>query len=172
MAELKTQRLKLRRLNGNDYQNLRELESDPAVMRFTPHRFPLPDSRIQERLQSYLDLEEARAPLGIWAAELNDSGDFVGWFMLLNRHQPFAELGFMIVPRHWGKGLTTEAVDRLATYALDELKLPGLSAITDEDNLASAKVLVKSGFKFTDEYSEFDNVLGKNILLKRYELKR
>ncbi|UYL10465.1 GNAT family N-acetyltransferase [Bdellovibrio sp. SKB1291214] len=165
-------RLTLRRFNLNDFHNMRELEADPEVIRYSPHRYPLSDEKIKERLQLVIENEKSREPLGIWAAEITDTKDFVGWFMLLQRDQPYIELGFMIVRRQWGKGFTTEAVKRLTEYALDELKLPGLSAITDEDNHASANVLVKSGFKLIRQYTDFDKVWGKEIKINQYELKR
>jgi RimJ/RimL family protein N-acetyltransferase len=168
---MKTKRLILRRFNSNDYKNMHELESNPAVMCNSPHRFPLPDEKIQERLQATIEQEASRAPLGIWAAELSN-GDFVGWLMLLKRELPFVELGFMITPRHWGQGYTAEACQRLIQYALTELNHAGLSAITDAGNTQSIRVLEKSGFTQVKQYSEFDKILKKDILVNLFELTR
>lgn len=169
---MKTSRLNLRRLKLSDFANMRELESNPAVMCNSPHRFPLSDEKIQERLQAMIDNEASRAPLGIWAAELADGSDFVGWLMLLKRDLPFVELGFMIVQRHWGQGYTAEACQRLIQLALAELNYPGLSAVTDAENNQSIRVLEKSGFTFVKQYPQFDKVLQKEVLLNLYELTR
>ncbi|QLY26951.1 GNAT family N-acetyltransferase [Bdellovibrio sp. KM01] len=169
---MKTPRLNLRRFNLNDFANMRELEANPDVMCNSPHRFPLTDERIQERLQAMINNEPSRAPLGIWAAELTEGSDFVGWFMLLQRDLPFVELGFMIVQRHWGQGYTAEACQRLIHLALVELNYPGLSAVTDAENNQSIRVLQKSGFGFVKQYSQFDKVLQKDVLLNLYELTR
>ena len=147
MKGMESSRLRLRRFNSSDFQNLRELESDPEVMKFTSLRTPLSEEQTATRLKTLLEKEAERAPLGVWALELKEGLDFVGWFMLLKTKSEVPELGFMIVHRHWGKGYTTEACLLLVDYGLSALSFPKLTAVTDPTNESSQKVLRKVGFR-------------------------
>lgn len=170
MIEL--ERLRLRRFNLSDLQNMIELESDPDVMKFTPSRVPFSAERSKERLQDLISKEASHGDLGAWAAEFKDSGDFLGFFMLLNRELEFTELGFMIVKRHWGKGLTAEAAKGLVDYGFNQLKLPGISAATTQDNFASKKVLAKVGFVFDKQISISDKILHRETNLDVFVIRK
>ncbi len=56
-----------------------------------------------------------------------------------------AELGYVLARPAWGQGYMTEAVQTLAHLALHEIPVARVSAVCDVDNLASARVLEKSG---------------------------
>ncbi|MDF1848241.1 MAG: GNAT family protein [Parvibaculaceae bacterium] len=56
-----------------------------------------------------------------------------------------AELGFVLHPAFWGKGLATEAAKALLTYGMSDLKLTHIWATCDARNLASVGVLEKIG---------------------------
>ncbi|MBC7370556.1 MAG: GNAT family N-acetyltransferase [Bdellovibrionaceae bacterium] len=83
MEKIQTKRTILRRFRHSDLNNMILLESDPDVMRFTPSRIPQGIEKTEARLKSLLEKEAAYAPLGVWAVELKDTADFVGWFMLI-----------------------------------------------------------------------------------------
>jgi len=56
-----------------------------------------------------------------------------------------AELGFVLHPASWGKGLATEAAVALLTRGMSELELNHIWATCDTRNLASVGVLEKIG---------------------------
>lgn len=94
MDELETQRTKLRRLRLDDLDNMVQLESDADIIKFTPSRFPLTREQSAVRLKSSIEKQKDLSPLGIWAAEIKTTGDFIGWFMLAKRKHEYPELGF------------------------------------------------------------------------------
>ncbi|MDF9829394.1 GNAT family N-acetyltransferase [Parabacteroides sp. PF5-6] len=57
-------------------------------------------------------------------------------------------LGYAIDEGHWGKGLTTEAVQALLRYGFEELRLDLISAYCYPHNERSKNVLKKSGFQY------------------------
>jgi [ribosomal protein S5]-alanine N-acetyltransferase len=61
-------------------------------------------------------------------------------------HRFTAELGYWLAEPFWGKGIMTEAVRALSEYALNELGFCRIFAEPYTTNLASARVLEKSGF--------------------------
>lgn len=143
---MQSNRLQFRRFNSSDLINLRALESDPEVMHFTSLGRALSEEQTITRLQSLLAKEQEREPLGVWAVELRDGRDFVGWFMLLKNNSETPELGFMIVKKHWGQGYATEACRVLIDYAFDIPGIQKLTATTDVANESSKRVLQKLGF--------------------------
>lgn len=162
---METLRTKLRRFKDTDLQNLIDLETNPEIMRFTPNRIPLSPQKIEERLRSIIEKEGERTPMGIWAAEEKQTGEFIGWFSLIVNKFEAPELGFMIVQKQWGKGFATEVAARLVKFGFTDLGLKSIVAVTDPDNMKSQKVLKKLGFVFLKNESSL-NVFELNALPK------
>ena len=98
MTILQSTRVILRPFNDSDLDNLRMLDTDPDIMKFTSAKFPQTMEQSKVRLERYSKMD------GVWAAELIDSKDFIGWFMLIPSDLEFPEIGFMIVKKYWGLG--------------------------------------------------------------------
>lgn len=145
--DLITNRTRLRRLNQNDFVNLRQLESDADVVRFTRIQTPRTESETRARLNEQIMRKDGPAPFGIWAVELKDTQEFIGWFMLLPKPERSAELGYMIVKAYWGQGYATEVSRCLVDTAIQSQNLASIQAVTNDENPASAKILIKIGFK-------------------------
>lgn len=150
MTDLHSSRTLLRPflLSEKDFENLRKLDSDPDIMKFTPAKVPQTQEQTRARLERYSKMK------GVWAAELKETGEFVGWFMLTPTDLEFPELGFMLVKKFWGQGLATEIAAAIADYAFSLLGHNGLSARTNHENVASIAVLKKLGFVLVRENAE------------------
>lgn len=146
------------------------LESDPDVMKFTPSRIPLSVEKIEARLNSLLEKEALYSPLGVWAVELKDTAEFVGWFMLIQTEFEVPEIGFM--KDQWGKGLATEVAQTLVDFGIKKLNYPGIAAVTDLDNATSIHTLKKLGFQKKGSRTKLDKVLGKEIETLIFELRK
>ncbi len=171
MELLQTNRTILRRFQISDLENMIRLESDPDVMKFTPSRIPQTNERTEARLKSLVEKEPAYAPLGVWAVELKDTADFVGWFMLVKTEFEVPELGFMILKNQWGKGLATEVAQALIDFGMKNLKYPGVAAVTDSDNKASIHVLEKLGFRKVNSRTKPDKILGREVEVYVFEFR-
>lgn len=143
---LQTARLRLRSLREGDLDWLARLHGDPDVMRYL--RPPDSRERTTRRLAELLEEARREPGLGVWPAELVDSGDCIGWFVLtrLPGAEEEIELGYRLFPEHWGRGLATEGARGLVGYGFDRLGLDRLVAVARPDNLASHRVLHKAGF--------------------------
>src|SRR5690606_39243328 len=85
----------------------------------------------------------------------------------LHRHDAEVEVGYWIVPSHWGRGFATEALRGLVALA----RLAGHTRIVGRhaaDNPASARVLRKSGFRPTGRARPFHS-LGRDTRLDARE---
>ena len=142
---LTTSRLHLRRLRSDDLDWLCRLHGDPDVMRYV--REPQSRKQTTARLGELLADVERDPRFGIWPAETQEAGQVVGWFLL----HPFDggaefELGYRLFPEFWGQGLATEGAQGVVAHAFETLGLDALMALARLDNVASHRVLEKSGF--------------------------
>ena len=132
---LKSARTTLRPFTLDDYENLRLLDTEADIMKYTPAKVPQSEEQTRARIERYSKMN------GVYACELTDTKEFVGWFMLIPTDLEYPEVGFMIVKKFWGKGFATEVA---AALIKDQA---GVSARTLIDNQASISVLKKLGFK-------------------------
>lgn len=162
--ELITNRTRLRRLNQNDFVNLRQLESDADVVRYTRIQTPRTEQETHARLNDQLSRNDGPAPFGIWAVELKDTHQFIGWFMLVPKPECSAELGYMIVKAYWGQGFATEVSRSLVEAGFRTLNLASVQAVTDDGNPSSTKILINLGFTLSrhDDESKLNYFELKN----------
>jgi ribosomal-protein-alanine N-acetyltransferase len=172
MELLHSKRTILRRFQLSDLENMIRLESDPEVMKFTPSRVPQAVEKTEARLKTLVAKEASYAPLGVWVVELNDSAEFVGWFMLIKTEFEVPEIGFMIVKDQWSKGFATEVAQVLIDFGMKELRYPGIAAVTDHNNAASIHILEKLGFQKVGSRIKADKVLERDVEGYIFELRR
>lgn len=170
MENISTTRTLLRRLRPGDLSAMRLLESDSLVMQFTPSRVPQSLEQSQKRLEGQISKQSSLAPFGIWAAELKEDSEFVGWFMLNPSAPGSLELGYMLVQKHWGKGLATEVCRALIEFAKTQESIKEIIAKTNFNNDSSIRVLEKLGFTYTETIIKAEPVLGGNIQIKTFSL--
>src|SRR4051812_31411244 len=146
---IETERLVLRRLTATDVNNLVELDSDPAVMRFLTGGKPTPRDVIQNTiLPRFLSYYERYEGYGTWAAIEKSSGAFLGWFSLKPSEggdPNDVELGYRLRMAAWGKGYGTEGARALIHKGFTALGARRVFATTYQDNLASRRVMEKAG---------------------------
>jgi ribosomal-protein-alanine N-acetyltransferase len=146
---LSTPRLLLRDLRPTDLDDLYEYASDPEIDRYTPW-------------DRYMSLDEAREDLGRYIARY-EQGHFRAWgieyradkkligitnFGFISSEDRRAEMGYTIARKYWGQGLATEAAQALIQYGFEKLNLARIEAVVLPENVASAKVLLKSGMQY------------------------
>lgn len=101
-----------------------------------------------EMLEGSLKNPKKRIWYALWALKLNDGSDkIVGTlaFKGLNDNG-MIEIGYGINPEYEGKGLMTEAVSATVEWASKQPEVLSIEAETDPENIASKRVLEKSGF--------------------------
>lgn len=146
---LETDRMVLRRFTAADVENLVDLDSDPAVMRYLNGGKPTLRAVIQnEILPGYLAYYERFAGYGYWAAIEKATGEFLGWFHLRptegsSPDEP--ELGYRLRRSAWGKGYATEGSLALIRKAFTEPGARRVWATTMTVNIASRRVMEKAG---------------------------
>jgi [ribosomal protein S5]-alanine N-acetyltransferase len=139
MVELRTRRLRLRRARAGDLDALHAVFSHPAAMRYWSS---LPDTELaqtRERLEEML------------AASPEDSDDFVveyqGHVIGKAGCWRIPEVGFILHPDYWGRGLASEALAAVIERAFATFPIDALEAEADPRNTGSLAVLGRLGFR-------------------------
>jgi RimJ/RimL family protein N-acetyltransferase len=139
-----------------DAEHLFQLDADPNVMEFISKGESTPRSTINEKiLPRWLDLYRNQRPYGFWAIELLDSNSFIGWIHLRTDRisPPELELGYRLQRAAWGQGLATECAQAIIAMAFQTRLTHFISARTLQTNLASQRVMQKSGLSFREAFS-------------------
>ena len=145
MVELVTPRLRLRRACPGDLDYLHAVMSEPSAMRY----WSTPPHRDVAQTKAYLD--------GMIAASPDASDDFVvehqGRVIGKAGCWRLPEIGYILHPEHWGRGLAREALSAVlprlfATFEIDEVV-----AEVDPRNAASLRLLARLGFRETGRAS-------------------
>jgi ribosomal-protein-alanine N-acetyltransferase len=154
---IETARLLLRSMETTDDQGMFELDSDPAVHKYLGNK---PIISIDEARAAIRHIRDQYISNGIgrWAIVDKETNLFVGWggFKLItvetNNHVNYHDLGYRLLRKHWGKGIASDITAACLDFGFQILKLDKIYAIADEKNLASQKVLSKSGFRYVEPF--------------------
>ena len=144
---LMTERLLLRRWREADRVPFRMLNADPRVMEFMPG--PLAPEA-SDALMDRAELHFERSGFGPFAAELRQSGAFLGFIGLSipkfeAPFMPVVEIGWRLAADYWGQGLATEGAREALRYGFEELGLSNVVSFTADANLRSRRVMEKLG---------------------------
>jgi len=154
-GSIATERMLLRRFTDADLDWLAALHGDPRVMRYIDDGLPVTrpvvaDETLPAILREYGELPDG---LGYLAAAEQAGGRPLGWFALRppssigldHASSDTAELGYRLFPAAWGRGYATEGARALVRHAFSDLRLERVVATTMTVNVASRRVLEKSG---------------------------
>lgn len=114
------------------------------------------------------------APEGVWLAIVVD-GQIVGSISverMANEKRSVGSIGYMILTPFWSQGIGTEAVRQICGIAFRELALERIIGEVFPENLASARVLEKNGFRLEETKPGAVVKGGKAMDVKVYGLPR
>ena len=158
MAELRTERLLLRRWRDADLEPFAALNGDAETMRF----FPAPLTRAEsDAFALHIGETIEREGWGLWAVEAPGEADFVGFVGLARpsfeaHFTPAVEVGWRLAREHWGKGYASEAARVAVAYGFVELGLDEIVSFTSRLNTPSIRVMERIGMTH-DPADDFDH---------------
>lgn len=152
-----TERLRLDRLQPEDWQLFRRVHTDPVSMKFISSVPQLADirQRFADRLMPWQVTSFHMLCLTI---RVQSSGEAVGLIGVNAEWVPYrqAEVGYLLLSDYFGKGYGSEALGVLVDYLFKQCEFHKLKAQVVEGNWASRRVLEKNGFQlegtFRDNY--------------------
>lgn len=146
---LSTPRLILRALQPSDLDDLYEYASDPEIDEYVPWEHYNNIEEARENLNEFLEDYEKHG-LGAWGIEHRTERKLIG-IINLSRPHPInrrVEMGYTISRAYWGKGYATDAVQAVIQFGFEKMNLVRIEAVVLPENLASTRVLEKSGLQF------------------------
>jgi ribosomal-protein-alanine N-acetyltransferase len=149
---LETPRLILRPIRASDAVVIQRRFPQWEIVRFlTAHvPWPYPPHGAAEHVAHTLGAMERGEKLH-WAITLKDGDDeLIGRIDLWPETGGRDQRGFWLDPEFWGRGLMTEAADRVTEYAFTELDWPSLYLGNAEANVGSHRVKEKQGARIID----------------------
>jgi RimJ/RimL family protein N-acetyltransferase len=120
--------------------------SNPDVSRYMTWK---PHVRVAETEQFFRRCEDVwQKRLAFpWSLWLKEDASFAG--MLEARLRPHSvDIGYVLSPRLWRRGLMSEAVGGLVAWAMDQPEIYRVWAVCDSENVASARLLESVGMQF------------------------
>jgi ribosomal-protein-alanine N-acetyltransferase len=146
--KLHTDHLVLRELQLSDANSLHAIRSDKLVMQ---HIGRTRSKTVQDSIDLVNRIQEDRSSNnGItWGIAHKDNGALIGTigFYRLKKEHFRGELGYMLAPEYWGKGLMSEAIQAVVECGFKQLGFHTIEADTDPLNIRSMNVLERNGFK-------------------------
>lgn len=152
---IETARLILRPWRDADREPFARMNADPRVMEFFPACLSPTES---DALADRADAHFKQHGFTFFAAELRDTGDFVGFIGLA--FEPHfvdgVEIGWRLAAEYWNRGLATEGARAALRFGFDELHLDEIVAFTAMGNVRSRRVMEKLGMSY-DPADDFDH---------------
>jgi RimJ/RimL family protein N-acetyltransferase len=161
---LTTERLVLRPYQPDDLDALGEMLSDPDVVRLLYYGVR-EGNELRTTLEAKIRARELREEGDVLslAAVLREDGELVADMTLIwrSREHRQGEIGYVVHPRHAGRGYATEAARELLRLGFEELGLHRICGRLDARNERSAKLLERLGMRREGRLVENERVKGE-----------
>lgn len=149
---LETERLLMRELRQEDFDELRKILQDPEVM--VAYEGAFTDQEVQDWLDRQLSRYREDG-FGLYAVLLKETGALIGQCGLTLQNwkdQKLLEIGYLLQKAYWHKGYATEAAKAWKEYAFTVLGAEKVCSIIRETNTASRSVAVRNGMQPIDHW--------------------
>lgn len=145
---LETERLLLREHNIDDATALFDMRRNEEVMRYIDRERPKTIEDIYAFIRKLNQGFKEGQNLA-WVIALKDTpqqmiGSIGYWRTDLPNHR--AEIGYMLQPDYWRKGIVSEALKATIAFGFNEAKFHSINANINPGNNASRALLLKHGF--------------------------
>ena len=164
LPELITERLTLRKILVLDTQDMYEYSSRSDVTKYLTWN-PHPDKTYTKEYLEYLGNRYAAGMFYDWAIVYEPDCKMVGTcgFTSFNCAADSAEVGYVLNPEYWGKGIAAEALECVLTFGFEELKLHRIEARFMEGNERSRHLMERVGMQFEGFHRDAMLVKGKYV---------
>jgi RimJ/RimL family protein N-acetyltransferase len=143
---LETERLWLRSLRTNDFDDYAALNADPEVLRYLGGGMEPWDRGRSWRHMAFLMGHWQLGGSGMWALEHKETGAFIGVAgFAAPEGWPGFELAWTLVRRYWGNGYATEGARAALDYAFTVLDKDCVISLIHPENRASIRVAERIG---------------------------
>ncbi|KUF36173.1 MULTISPECIES: GNAT family N-acetyltransferase [Lysinibacillus] len=156
---LANEKLFLREFTPHDWIDVHKYASQEIVCRYQTWG-PNTEEDSKEFIQDALD-EARQTPRERYVFAIIYQETLIGSVEIMIRDftNKVGEIGYIVNPDYWGKGVATQSAKLVITFGFDTLKLHRIYATCDPRNIGSSKVLEKVGMAK-------EGILRENMLMK------
>ncbi|MDQ7816692.1 MAG: GNAT family protein [Melioribacteraceae bacterium] len=168
---LESERLILRSFAEDDIDDIFEYASIPEVTEYLPW-------------ETHRTIDDTKAFLKI-SNEMFENRDIVDFAIVLksenkviggisirewNNANRCADIGYVISPKYWNRGIITEAIKRIIKFGFDKLNANRIEAHCDEKNIGSYRAMEKAGMKYEGTLRQKVMMKGSFVNMKLYSI--
>lgn len=169
---LETLRLCLRHFTPSDTDELHRIYSYPDLFKYMSNEKPLFSGQTRALIHSLSD-NWRQHNFGVWAIVSKQNQKLIGHcgFKFLENTGE-VQIGYLLHPHYWGKGLATEAATAALRYGFEVANFGKIVAIAKPENWASRCIMEKLGMDYKkDAYYYNNNVVYYSLSREDYQLK-
>lgn len=176
MLIIETPHLIMRDLQETDLQPFFALSSDPAITQFQTYLRMENEEQAAEWLKNaaHHNQQQPREAYNLAIIRKQDQ-QWIGWIgMGQPKDKSLGDLdfGYALSRHYWGMGYMTEALRGLIDFSFRELGIRSMFGACEMENVASARVMEKAGFRLSATYEEADEATGRMKKMLRYAIAR
>lgn len=147
-----TKSLALREFILTDTPKILAMSQETSMRRWIPDQVYGDEKEAADTLRHLISMY-SKNPLAlpyVLGVSLKETNELIG-HVGLSSIENGVEIGYAIGLKYQGKGYASEAVIAMSELGIKVFDLPSIMGIVASANIASCKVLEKSGFKFVNE---------------------
>ncbi len=161
--KITTKNYNLRRLSINDDKEIFKLRSDKQVTKY----LGMQQAKSINDAREFIDKINAGIKNDewiMWVIESKETATYIGTICLwnLSDDRTKADIGFEILPDHFGKGIMQEVIPIILKYGFNDMQLDVIEGEVDLENIKSIKLMKKFGFEFYKNLESTDVYYLKN----------
>lgn len=144
---LSTERLVLRELSEEDVNEIFFLRSDKRVLQYLDRAPAKSIEEVLNFIRMIKDLQNNNESI-LWGITLKEDNKLIGTICFWNiaKEHYRSEIGYVMHPDFYGKGIMNEALAAVLDYGFTTMKLHSVEANIHPQNAASIKLLKRNNF--------------------------
>jgi ribosomal-protein-alanine N-acetyltransferase len=168
---IETPRLILKKIsmeNLYDMNRYASLEETSRFLIWTPHLNLL---ETKGTIEFHMDQYKKRLPPN-WGLTYKEDKRFIGTcgFTSVDEYNNSAELGYVLSPEYWGRGLMKEALRAVMKVAFLDVGFHRLTVRIMDGNVSSVKLAESVGFSYEGTARECQIIKGKYATVHTYSI--
>lgn len=150
--------ISLRPWHTDDLNELVEMANNNHIAQYMADVFPHPYG--EDNGKAFIEFANSKNPPSIFAILFDGKpAGSIGLHPQADILRKNSEIGYWLAEKHWGKGITVEAIKQIVEYGFKHLDVERIFARIFGNNPASQKAIIKAGFI---QEGRFEKTIYKN----------
>lgn len=152
---IETERLILESFKIQDAEDLFKMRSDDRVTKYLDRDNHKTVEESETMIQRIIHSYEDKTGINwiIREKTLFEAAGYIGYWNIV-RENVRAEIGYVLKPEYWGKGIMSEALVRIIDFGFNDFSLHSIMGNVNPQNKRSIRLLERHGFKKEAHFRE------------------